>query len=64
MKKRKIRAKLPYPLNVQDPDQLFDLICVQNYMKGQFDEKMPVDQNRKAFEEIKRLVKYYETHLH
>jgi hypothetical protein len=58
--KRKIRAKLPYPLNVQDPAQLFDLICFQNWLRGNTDSKIPVDESRKAYEEIVRLIKYYE----
>jgi 5-formaminoimidazole-4-carboxamide-1-beta-D-ribofuranosyl 5'-monophosphate synthetase len=57
--KRKIRAKLPYPMNVQDPDQLFDLICVKNYMAGQFDRNLPVDESRKEFQEVLRLKEYY-----
>lgn len=61
MKKRKIRAKLPYPKNVQDPEQLFALICFDNYIKGQLGEKIPGNESREAYKELERLILYYKT---
>ncbi len=42
------------PKNV---DQMFDLICAHNYFQGQFNGKIPVDDSRKVFEKIKKLLK-------
>jgi len=59
MKKRKIRAKLPYPLNLQEPDRLFDLICFENYIAGQMGQNIPVDKSREVYKELAKLIKYY-----
>lgn len=42
---------------LKDPGQIFDLICAANYFCGNFNQNMPVDNNREAFEIIKKLLK-------
>ena len=34
---------------LKDPDQMFDLICLNNYLAGQFDRNIPVDESREIF---------------
>lgn len=43
-------------LRMKDPDSIFDLILVVNYMAGRFDEPHPIDESRKVFEHIKKLL--------
>ena len=40
-----------------DPDEIFGLVCAANYFAGNFNANMPVDESRKAFERIKKLLK-------
>lgn len=51
------KSKLKYPYDVTDPDQLFDLICMRMWFCGNSDVKIPVDEARTVFNEIKRLLK-------
>ena len=44
-------------LRRKDPDRLFDMIVAGNYFAGQFDGDMPVEQSRKAFARIKKLLR-------
>lgn len=37
-------------LKEKDPDQFIDLLCAQNYFAGNFNNKIPVDNNRIVFE--------------
>jgi len=49
-RKRKIKE--------EDLDNYFDLICVQNYFDGKFDNNIQVENNREAWELIKnKLIK-------
>jgi hypothetical protein len=41
---------------LKDPDQIFDLICVANYFAGNFDQKIPVNESREAFEVLKKII--------
>ncbi len=51
--------KTPYDMikGLRDPDEIFDLICAANYFAGNFNNNMPVDESRKAFKQIKKLLK-------
>ena len=53
------KNKSPYDMikGLKDPDEIFDLICVANYFAGNFNQNVPVEESRKAFEHIKRLIK-------
>lgn len=44
-------------MRMKNVDQIFDFICFHNYMKGQFDQKIPTDESRKVFERIKKLLR-------
>ena len=50
--------KTPHDLimKLKDPMEIFDLICVANYFCGNFNQPIPVDQSREAFERIKLLL--------
>ena len=37
-------------------DEIFDLVCAQNYFNGQFNNNIEVDENREVFEHIKKLL--------
>ena len=41
---------------LRNPDRIFDLICASNYFAGQFNSNMPVEESRKSFERIKKLL--------
>ena len=43
-------------MKLKDPMEIFDLICVANYFCGNFNQPIPVDQSREAFERIKLLL--------
>lgn len=55
METKKIKLPLGYR-NVKDPDLLFDLVCFRNFMAGNMDIQIPVEESRQVFEEIKRLL--------
>jgi hypothetical protein len=38
-------------------DEMFALVCFNNYIAGQFGQKIPVDKSREVFEKIKKLLK-------
>jgi len=38
-------------------DEMFDLVCFNNFVAGQFDGKIPVDKNREVFKRIKWILK-------
>ena len=42
---------------LKDPDQIFDLVCAANYFAGNFNANVPVEESRKAFGVIKKLLK-------
>ncbi len=50
--------KTPHDLimKLKDPDEIFDLVCVANYSCGNFNQQIPVDESRKAFKRIKKLL--------
>ena len=54
-----MKNKTPYELinRLKDPDEIFDLICSANYFCGNFNSPMPVEDSRKAFERIKKLLR-------
>ena len=54
MKKNKTPHELI--LKMKDPLQIFDLVCSANYFAGNFNQNVPVDESRKAFDRIKQLV--------
>lgn len=41
---------------MKKPDEIFDLVCFGNFMAGQFNAKIPVDESRRAFARIKKLL--------
>lgn len=43
-------------MKLKDPLQIFDLTCAANYFCGNFNQPIPVDQSREAFERIKQLL--------
>ena len=43
-------------LKLKDPLEIFDLVCGANYFCGNFNQPMPVDESRKAFDRIKELL--------
>ena len=43
-------------MKLKDPDEIFDLVCVSNYFCGNFNQSIPVDESRKAFKRIKKLL--------
>ncbi len=43
-------------MKLKDPLEIFDLICASNYFCGNFNQPMPVDNSREAFERIKQLL--------
>jgi hypothetical protein len=53
------KNKTPYELilKLKDPLEIFDLVCAANYFAGNFNQNMPVDESRKAFDRIKQLLK-------
>ena len=52
------KYKTPYDMicKMKDPDQIFDLICSANYFAGNYNQNIPVDESRRAFERIKKLL--------
>ncbi len=44
-------------LRLKDPDRIFDLICFHNYIEGKLNRDIPVEDSRKMFERIKKLLK-------
>ena len=42
---------------LKNADQIFDLTCAVNYFAGQFDNNIPVEESRKAFDRIKQLLR-------
>lgn len=47
-------------LKIRSPkkvDEIFDLLCANNYFAGQFGLNIPVDESRKVFAHIKKLLK-------
>jgi len=50
--------KTPHDLimKLKNPLEIFDLVCAANYFCGNFNQPMPVDQSREAFERIKLLL--------
>jgi hypothetical protein len=51
--------KTPYDMimTLKDPDEIFDLVCAANYFCGNFNNQMPVEESRKAFKRIKKLLR-------
>ena len=43
-------------LKLNDPMEIFDLTCAYNYFAGGLENKMPVEDNRRAFARIKHLL--------
>ena len=46
-------------LRIRNPkrvDEMFDLVCAGNYFAGQFNGQIPVEESRKVFEHIKKLL--------
>ena len=43
-------------MELKDPLEIFDLVCASNYFCGNFNQPMPVDNSREAFERIKLLL--------
>lgn len=41
---------------LKDPDQMFDLIVMMAYMRGNLNGMVPVDESRQVFEKIKKLL--------
>jgi allantoicase len=56
-RQRKRQTGFEMIMKLKDPDQIFDLVCSANYFAGQFNNNIPVDDSRKAFERIKELLK-------
>ena len=54
--KKKICKRLKYPYNIKNPDELFDLICFKNWMMGNMNANIPVEESREIFEKIKCLL--------
>ena len=52
------KNKTPYDMikRLKDPDEIFDLICVANYFAGNFNQNIPIDESRKSFKRIKKLL--------
>lgn len=42
---------------MKKPDEIFDLVCLANYMRGQFNGMVPVEESREVFDHIKKLLK-------
>jgi len=42
---------------LKDVDQMFDLVCLMNYMSGHLEDEIPVDDSRKIFKQIKKLLR-------
>lgn len=62
MKKEELPKNHPFQdllrmRSAKNVDQIFDLVCFQNYISGQFDNKIPVAESRLLFEHIKSLLK-------
>jgi hypothetical protein len=38
-------------------DEMFDLVCANNYFRGQFGQPIPVEKSRLVFNKIKKLLK-------
>ena len=55
---REIKNRTPHDMimKLKDPDEIFDLVCAANYFAGNFNQNMPVDESRKAFKRIKKLL--------
>lgn len=41
---------------LKNPDEIFDLVCAANYFCGNFNSPIPVEDSRKAFKRIKKLL--------
>lgn len=37
-------------------DRMFDMVCAVNYFAGQYQQNMPVDESRKVFDQIKKIL--------
>lgn len=37
-------------------DEMFDLVCANNYFRGQFGLPIPVDKSREVFKKIKNIL--------
>jgi hypothetical protein len=44
-------------MDLKNPDEMFDLVCAGCYFAGNLDGMMPVDESRKVFEKIKKLLR-------
>lgn len=44
-------------LELTDPDEIFDLICAHNYFAGHLGSGIPINELRKVFNQIKKLLK-------
>lgn len=56
MKKTPKPSVLDDILKIKDPYHMFDMVCMMNYMAGQNNGMIPVDQSRKVFEKIKEIL--------
>jgi len=45
-------------MKLKDPLEIFDLVCAANYLSGNFNNPMPIEESRKAFERIKELLNH------
>jgi len=43
-------------LKLKDVDEMFDLVCVGNYMRGRLDGMSPVEESRAVFKRIKGIL--------
>ena len=41
---------------MKDIDEIFDLVCFENYIRGKFNQNIPVDESRIVFKRIKKLI--------
>ena len=41
---------------MKNVDEIFDIICFENYVRGKFNLNVPVDESRNAFKRIKDLL--------
>jgi hypothetical protein len=47
---------LEYIDQLKDADMAFDIVCARNYICGQLDCNMPVEESRLIFKKIKELL--------
>lgn len=57
------KNKTPYDLicKMKDPLEIFDLVCSANYFAGNFNQNVPVEESRRCFDRIVKLIK--ESHV-